>query len=234
MDGWGDDRGGRVGAHAAGVGTGIAVTDVLVILAGGQRQNVLAIGHDDEAGFFAFQILFNDDPCIGCGEQRVNGAERFVKRFGDDYALACRESVGLDDDRRALLFDVGMGGGDIAESDEGGGGDLVAHHEAFGKILGAFELRGFLGRAKDFEAARAKEIDDARRQRHFRADNGQVDAVLFGKVGELDRVGDRQVFQFKLTCRAGVARCDIDLLQAGGFSQMPGQRVFAPTGANDE
>src|SRR5690606_24653953 len=50
------DHGRRgVGAHAAGVGAGVAVADALVILAGSHGQHVAAIDHDDEAGFLAIE-----------------------------------------------------------------------------------------------------------------------------------------------------------------------------------
>src|SRR5699024_8157462 len=42
-------RGGGVGTHAAGIGTGVGIADPLVILAGGHRQYMLAVDHDDEA-----------------------------------------------------------------------------------------------------------------------------------------------------------------------------------------
>src|SRR6202790_5012346 len=41
-------RRGRVGTHAAGVGPRIAVEEPLMILRRGERENVGAIGHDDE------------------------------------------------------------------------------------------------------------------------------------------------------------------------------------------
>ena len=45
--------GGAVCAHAAGVRALVAVQQALVVLAGGHRQNVFAVHHHDEAGFFA-------------------------------------------------------------------------------------------------------------------------------------------------------------------------------------
>ena len=48
-----DHRGRRVSAHATGVGAGITVKQALVVLAGGQRRDIFAVAHDDEAGLFA-------------------------------------------------------------------------------------------------------------------------------------------------------------------------------------
>ena len=44
MDLGGDDRGGRVGAHAAGIGPLVVVEDPLVILRRSQRQQMFAVG----------------------------------------------------------------------------------------------------------------------------------------------------------------------------------------------
>src|SRR3990167_8723031 len=56
----GDHRGWRVSAHAAGVRAGIGVADALVVLAGGHRQHVLTVDHDNERSLFTVQKLFND------------------------------------------------------------------------------------------------------------------------------------------------------------------------------
>ena len=49
------DRSGRVRAHAARVGALIPVAQTLVVLTGRQCEDMFAVGHDDEAGFFAGQ-----------------------------------------------------------------------------------------------------------------------------------------------------------------------------------
>ena len=54
------------------------------------------------------------------------------------------------DDRRALQFDVIVRRLGVGESLKLGGRNLVPGHEALGKILRRFELRGFLGWAKNF------------------------------------------------------------------------------------
>ena len=57
----GDDRGRRVRAHAAGVGSQIRIEQSLVILGRGQGEDVLTVSHDDEAGFLSLQEFLNDD-----------------------------------------------------------------------------------------------------------------------------------------------------------------------------
>ena len=167
-------------------------------------------------------------------QHHVDGGMRFVRGHGDDDALAGGQAVGLDDDRRALGVDVGVGRGRVGEGLELGGRNAVAGHEALGEILGAFELRGCLGRAEDAQAAGAEDIDDAGGQRRFRTDDGQVDVLARRRVGQRVDVGDGQVLQLVLARRAGVAGGDQNLLQAGRLGETPGQRVFAAAGTDDE
>ena len=114
IDVLGDDRGRGVGAHSAGVGAGVSVADALVVLAGGHRQNIDAVGHDDEGGLLAVEVVLNDYPGAGAAElvaaQHVTGrAYRGLSVHGDNHALAGGESVSLDDHRSAVLLDVGDG-----------------------------------------------------------------------------------------------------------------------------
>ncbi len=133
-----------------------------------------------------------------------------------------------------LFVDVGVCRLGIGEGGEFGGGNAVPRHEALGEVLGAFQLRGGLGGAEDAQAAGAEDIDDAGRQRRFRADHGQVDVFLLGEIGQGVDVGERQVFQLRLARRAGIAGRDQHLLQARRLGQAPGEGVFAAAGADDE
>ena len=51
----------RIGAHAAGVGTLVAVEGALVVLRGGERQRVLAVAQREEGGFLAVEEFLDDD-----------------------------------------------------------------------------------------------------------------------------------------------------------------------------
>src|SRR5690606_17204283 len=64
----GDHRGRGVGTHAAGIGALVAIVAGLVILGRGHRQDILAIHHADEAGFFAHQELLHHHPAAGITE----------------------------------------------------------------------------------------------------------------------------------------------------------------------
>ena len=107
-------------------------------------------------------------------------------RRRDDHALARGEPVGLDDDRRAVLVDVGVRRGGVAEGLVERGGNVVAHHEALGEILGGFELRRGPGRAEDLQARGAECVDHAGGQRRFRArPRSCVDVFALGEIDQL-------------------------------------------------
>src|SRR5690606_37398764 len=80
-----------VGAHAAGIGAGVAIADALVVLAGGHWQRGGAVDDGDEAGLLAVEEFLDHHPRAGRAE-RVAGQHvahrqlRFLQRRGDDDA----------------------------------------------------------------------------------------------------------------------------------------------------
>ena len=247
-----DHRRGRVRAHAAGVGALIAVEQPLVVLAGRQRDHVLAVAQHDEAGFLAFQEGFDHHArlrlAVGAsvvlhaqGVGRTVGAQhpvdrlvRLCQRRRHHHALAGGQAVGLDDDGRAVRIDVRMGCCSVGERRIRRGGDLVTGHEGLGVRLGAFKLCGGLRGPEDAQPTLTKEIDDASGQRTFGADHRERDLFADGELGQLVEVGQRQVVQPAIKRGAAVAGRDIDRLHAGRLQQLPGDRVLASAGANHE
>jgi hypothetical protein len=126
----GDDLGGRVGAHAAGVRTGVAVADALVVLRG-RQDDVIAAGDDDEnGGFFADEAVLDQDLAAGGAEfiarkHVVHSGLGFGEGLRDDDPFAGGEPVGLDDDGGAALAEIGERGRDFGEDPGCGGRDLV-------------------------------------------------------------------------------------------------------------
>jgi hypothetical protein len=89
-----DHRCWAVRTHAASIGAAVAIAHALVILTGGHGQNVFAINHDDEAGFFAFEEFFNDDTMPGfakgiTGEHVTNRRLGFGFGHRNDHTFAC-------------------------------------------------------------------------------------------------------------------------------------------------
>ena len=78
-------------------------------------SDVGAVEEGEEARFFADEEFLDHD--LGAGvaegavEAGVDGGVGSWRGRCDDDALAGGEAVGLDDDRRAVARDVGLGGG---------------------------------------------------------------------------------------------------------------------------
>ncbi|MNZ68661.1 hypothetical protein D3C78_869310 [compost metagenome] len=236
----GDHRGRGVGTHAAGVRAGVLVADALVVLAGGHGQHVLAVDHDDEAGFLAVEELLDHHAGARiaegvAGQHVTHGGFGFFQGHGDDHALARGQAVGLDHDRRAFFLQVGQRRLDFGEVLVVGGRDLVTRQEVLGEGLGAFQLGRALGRAEAVQAAAAEQVDHADDQRCFRADDGQVD-VLLREVSQLLQGAhiDGDVLALGFNGGAGVARGNEDFLDAWVLGDFPGQGVLTAAAADDQ
>ena len=242
-----DHRRGRVSPHAAGVGAGIAVQQALVVLAGGQRGDVLAVAHDDEAGFFALQKFFDDNAraafvvrhaqrvVAGVGRQHeVNRLVRFSQRQGHHHALAGGQAIGLDDDGRAFFVDIGVRGQRVREGVVLGRRNAVALHEGLGESLGTLQLRGGLGRAENPQTVGTEFVHDAGGQRLLGADHGQDDFFGLRPDAQGLHVGDGNIFKPRIQRGAAIAGGHINRLQLGRLRQLPGQRMFAATTAHNQ
>ena len=64
----------RIGAHAAGVGAGVAVADALVVLRRAERQRGPAVAQTEEARLLAVQEFLDDD--LGAGGRRRRRRDR--------------------------------------------------------------------------------------------------------------------------------------------------------------
>jgi len=217
----------------------VAVLQAFVVLAGGQRQHVLAVDHDDEAGFLAEQAFLDHHAVAGlahavAGEHGVDSGVRLLGCRRDDHALAGGQSVGLHHDGRAVLVDVDVCRGSVGEGAEGRGGNAVARHELLGKILGAFELGGGLRGAEYLQSGGAEGIDHACRQRRFGAYHGEGDVLV--AADKLDQRGDfRQwhVDESVFGCGAAITGRDEHLRDTWRLREFPRQCVFASARADD-
>jgi hypothetical protein len=130
----GGDRGGRVGAHAAGVGAGVAVADALVVLGGRQGEDGLAVGEGQDGDLVALEVLFDHDRVAGGAElvrdhDVLESGLGLLCGFREDDALAGCEAVGFDDDAVVDGVEVLAGGVVVDKVLVAGGGDVVALHE---------------------------------------------------------------------------------------------------------
>ena len=68
----------------------------------------------------------------------------------------------------------------------------------------------------------------------FRSHDNEVDPVRLAESPDRIVVGDIEVDQFRLLADARVARSGIELGQKRACCELPGQRVFASTGTDQE
>src|SRR5579872_4281214 len=140
-----DIRRRRIGAHAAGIRTLVAVKGAFVVLRGRERDGVFAVAQREERGFFALQKLLDDDFGAGladaAAEHHVDRGLGFGHGFSDDHPLAGGKAVGLDDDRRALRAHISFGWLRGAEAFVGRCRDSVGAAQILGEAFGAFEPR---------------------------------------------------------------------------------------------
>ncbi len=111
-----------------------------MILTRCQWDNGFAITNHNETGFFTNQEFLNHHPrairVVGDTEaviqqHVVHGRQGLSHRHGDHHALASRQTVRFDNDRRPHLGNVSAGQRDIGKGFERRRGNPVSCHEGF-------------------------------------------------------------------------------------------------------
>ncbi len=178
----------RVGAHAAGVRSRVAVADALEVLGGGERHGPGPVAEDEEGDLGSVEVVLDDDP-VGDLEARVRVVEGRLPVGGDDDALARGEPVGLDDVRGAEVVDRG-GRLVCGVGDDGARGRHPRRlHDLLGKRLRAFEVCGLGARTEDRERGLTQGVGDPGDERGLGSDDDEVDVEAFGERGHRLRVG---------------------------------------------
>ena len=206
------DYGSRgVGPHAARVRARIPFSDAFVVLRTRQRQHGVAIGECDEGGFFAHQFFFDDDASARGAENlvahdRIDGLSRLVDRFANRHAFSGREAIGFDHDGRADFLQVLVRGLGVLKGAVGCCRDACFFEELLGEGLAGLELGTVLVGAEGTQPAPREFVDQPTRQRCLGPDDGEVDLLLFGQVGEpLDVIGGHGD-AFGVLCDSRVSR----------------------------
>ena len=137
--------GGRIGAHAAGVGPGVALAHALVILRGADGDDRRAIGQREEARFLAHEKLLDHHLAARAAEFAVEHlVERVLGLFiglGDHHALARGQSIGLEHERRIEALERAPRLFERNAAFVTRGGNIGALAQLLGEALAAFELR---------------------------------------------------------------------------------------------
>ena len=158
------------------------------------------------------------------------------KRQRHDDAFARRQSVGFDDDRRALRANVLQRRRQFVEDVIACGRNVVPDEKFFREGFRTFELRGDLARAEATKTLAAKTIDESGNERRFGADDGQRDIFFFRQSEQSIDVVQRdiRIAHAGFARRARVAGSDDDFADAVGLLDLPRQRMFAAAGTDDE
>jgi hypothetical protein len=162
----------------------------------------------------------------------VDGLQRLGFGSADDDALARRQAVGLDHQRRAHFPDVfgRLFGGDEALAR--GGGNPVFEHQRFGEGFARLDFRRRAGRTENPESRGLEGIHDARGKRSFGAHDRQVDSFAPGEFDQgrnILRVDVHAGGHFRDAAVSGRAEY---LFHPGALSDLPDQGVLSAAAAD--
>ena len=192
-----------------------------MILGGRHGHDVLAVRHDDEAGFLARQEFLDHHLVAGRAElpaeHGLRGRNRFLGVFDDDDTLSGRQTRSFYDDGSALLPHPAGIEGVTRERGIGRRRNAVALEEFLGEGLGTFELGRGLHGTKAAQARGLEGVDHTHDQRRLGADDGESNAFRAGELDEACDVlgGHLDIAHARLGGRAAVAGRDEHLGNLG-------------------
>jgi hypothetical protein len=170
---------GRVGAHAAGVRSLIAVEDALVVLRRRHRHGPLAVAQREQGELLALEVLLDEHARVAEAPFHEHCLERgtgLVPAGRDDDALARGQPVGLEDDR--VSVDRGQPVLHVAHEGGGRGGHPGGLHDLLGERLGSLEARGGGRRAEGRHPRLAQCVDEPGHERRLRPHDDEVDGLV--------------------------------------------------------
>ena len=212
----------------------------LVILGDRHRPEISAVDEAHQGEFLAVKEVLDNDLGTGGAEAMID--EDVFKRtlggvlvHGHGHALAGGQTIGLDDDRRAMLVYVSLSHVQVSERLIFGGRNVVTVHELLGEVLGTLDLGGGLGRAERLDAGGGEIVHDAFDQRDFRAHEHPVIAIV---LHEFDKCGVVRLAQLRgvdaVLEHARVAGSHGDFVNARCLEQRVGNGMLTRTGADDQ
>ena len=214
----GHDRHRAVDAHAARVGTKVALERALVVLRGSHGTNGLAVGKGQQRALGTNEHLLDNHRVAGIAKGAAKALTHSLlglRKLGcHDNALASGKAVGLHDQRSALLAHVGESRCLIGKRAVGGRRDVRTLHELLGEQLGALHL-GTLGtRAKARDTRRADGVGNASHERSLGANHHESASMALGKRRHGRRIAIVENHVLAAARGAAVTRRDVELAGA--------------------
>ena len=190
-----------------------------------------AVSEREEAGLLAGHKLLDHDlrpgspelPAEHLGERALGLGER----LGDDHALARREPIGLEHERRLETAEGGVRFGKRGSADIAGGGDAGARAQILGETLAPLQLRRRGTGAEHREASRAQAIRETVHQRRLGTDDHEVDGVLAAERRHRGVILRIEIDQPGMLGDARIAGRGPHRGQLRGVRELPRQRMLS-------
>ena len=235
----------RVGAHAAGVGPAVAVTQPLVVAGGGQGQGEPAVAEGNHARLRTVQALLDDHPrgtvgLVTGGEDCCQRLVRLREVVTDRDPLAGREAVGLDHHAAAGCREgrgVGAGGPQGTERAAAGHGDAGGRGDRVAEGLAALDPGRGRRRPEDRDSRARRGVGHARREGRLRPDDDEVRPQGSGRGSHRGRVGGAHAgvdAHARDGRQGGAPRHGQDLLDPVLGGEPPGESMLATSSADEE
>ena len=230
-----------VGAHAAGVGPGVALAQPLVVLRGRQYQQPPAVGQRQHRQLLAREKRFDDDfaPRVAELVPREHRPRR-VRCLGagraHDHPFAGGEPGRLDDEWLGVCGDVAERGGEVGEGAARRGGDAGGRHHFLGERLGGLDARGGGAGPEHRMPTLAQAVGEAEGEGRLRPDDREVDAVLLHRLHNLQNLPRRNWEVGAELGGAGIAWSGEEGRGGGGevAFERPSERMLAAAPADDQ
>ena len=212
---------GREGAHAARVGTGVAVARALEVAGGCEGNGSPSVADREDRQLLALEQLLD----VKARAERLNlreGGLQLVVVVADEHALARGQAVGLDDARRSRHRKR-------ARRRHAGPLEHVLRER-----LRPLDARAGRSRPEDGDASAAQAVGEPGDERCFRADDDEVDAQRAREREHAVAVRGEDGMTAPELGDARIPRCGVQLVEPRALGDLPGECVLASTRADDE
>ena len=219
-----------VGAHTAGVRALVVVENALEVLSRGQRQNVLAVGDDEEGHLGAVQELFDDHGAASV-EASLSVLQCCGAVLGHHNALTCCQAVVLHHIGCTELVQCRLRLSGVRCHVSAGSRHGSLFHDLLSESLGTFQLRGSCGGAENIKTRLTQRVRNTGDQGRLRANNDQVGVQFACQGGCLSGIICVNCVDGNILGNAGVAGGAVHLSHLRVAQKRTDNSVFTAAGA---